>query len=274
MTKTQPTFRTAWSELNDLATGDIALQRGNTVLIEGLTHSYKSGMLLDLYLAICTLNVPEDTSSKPTVLLINGETSPSSWLTRIYDILKLEETGGQVPIAGTPVVEMIGYVNKKLQANGWNAAIITIPVAKWSAQDFCEHLDEYAASGHDLQVVLFDSMESLSYETFEDSDRLDALKTLQAYMASRNILFVATRQLPLAAMQARRSGVVGEDLLDEVFDMTRRNGGMIVDAELMVDVTRGDEKYDLLIGYGSHRHNVKPAYKRLPFYDGTMCIKK
>lgn len=275
MTNTQPPFRTPWSELNDIATGDIALQRGKTVLIEGLTHSYKTGMLLDLYIALCTLNAPEETSKKPTILLINGETSATSWLTRIYDTLKREETGGQVPTDTPSPADMVDYVNTRLQVGtGWTVSMLTMPTGKWSAQTFCDYLDEYAASGHDLQAVLLDGMESLSYAAIKDSNRLEDLKILRAHMASRRILFVATRRLPVASMEVRRSGVVGEDLLDRAFDMTRRTGGEYADAELMVALDRGNEKYDILIGYGSHRHKVKPTYKRLSFYDGLRAIKK
>lgn len=243
--ETLPGFISGWKAVNRLFGPTGRLVRGKFGLIGGLTHNYKTGLLVGLFTDFCTLNKPDDVDggSKPLNIYYSTETPPSQLFCDIYESMT------NLLSKSVDIDEIEGTVVRELARAGFNYEIVTVDPTRFSSADLINSLQGYIEAGYDVCSVFFDNVAF----TRKRGETLDsALRTLKDFMSKSNILFVGTHGLSQKSMTIKRDGQV--NFLEEIADEDPWDEGNqiphICDIEIFVDTAESSGEHYLQIARG------------------------
>jgi len=267
-------FRSGWAAFNRMLGESCQMRRGMFVLVGGLTHCYKSGLVHDLFRHACIHNDPiqEDADKKPTILYFSSENRAEEDLTRMYVALKENETGLVVDISQIDKVEAAAYVAEKLTARGWNVDMIRINPNEFTYQELYNIVLKYEAEGCEVHAIYFDYLALINRRGCQSSmigeDIRLLMQRVRTFMSSRNILFITPHQLSQEAMALKRAGVgnfVAEIAGKNYWDASKRIANE-ADLEVYVDIVERDKRHYLAIHRGKHRTVKATPLKYRSFY--------
>lgn len=246
-------FKSQWQGLNRMFGESGQIPYGEFVLIGGLPHSYKTGLLYDLLLQVVTHTAPPPSKDnlKPTVLFLTGDDNESAVLARMYVQLKEVETGEFVDATHLDETAMLEYVKTQFAAKGWHVIMSRYPMDTLSVQRLTQLIPDYEKDGFDVRMVFIDDI-SL---TLKQDDLKASVRDVRKFMKSRNILVMATHSISYRVLTLRRE--LGEEFLTHLphsgLWAGPANLSDEVDLELFVNrVDRGEQQY-LELQRGKHR---------------------
>jgi hypothetical protein len=266
-------FKTGWQAFNRMLGESNQMRRGMFVLVGGLTHCYKSGLVHDLFRHACLYNDPiqEDTTKKPMILYFSSENRAEEDLIRMYVALKENETGEAVDVSQVDEETAGAYVADKLTSRGWNVDMIRIDPNAFTYQDLYNTILRYEGAGCEVHAVYFDYLAMINRKGCQSSmigeDIRMLMQRVRTFMSSRNILFVTPHQLSQEAMALKRAGVgnfVAEIAGKNYWDGSKRIANE-ADLEVYVDIVERDKKHYLAIHRGKHR-TVKATPLKYRFF--------
>ncbi|MAP22955.1 MAG: hypothetical protein CL582_18680, partial [Alteromonadaceae bacterium] len=259
--ETLPGFISGWKAVNRLFGPTGRLVRGKFGLIGGLTHNYKTGLLVDLFTDFCTLNKPDDVDggSKPLNIYYSTETTPSQLFCEIYESMT------NLSSKSVDITEIEGTVVRELARAGFNYEIVTVDPTRFSSADLINSLQGYIEAGYDVCSVFFDNV-ALTRKRGETLD--SALRSLKDFMSKSNILFIGTHGLSQKSMTIKRNGQA--NFLGEIADEDPWDEGNqiphICDIEIFVDTAESSGEHYLQIARGLGSVDDPDPFEMRNFY--------
>lgn len=154
-------YKTGWQELNEALQG--GPRPGDTLVSGALQHNYKTGFTLALFAHIAVYNTPKtkDKTKKPLLYRISAEDPIRNNAQFLYMLLKYDETKEIVKVKGVPVIEMIEYVKRRLQVNGFHILIDEINPMAWTYQTLINRVIELESNGYKVEVLEIDYLSKI-----------------------------------------------------------------------------------------------------------------
>lgn len=184
----QRLYKVGWPEINDMTQG--GFRPGETWVIGGLQHKYKSGFNLSLFAQIALFNKPlnTDPNKKPLLLFISTEDSLVNSLQFLYQFLTYSETREFVNISQVTVEEMVQCIRVRLQATGFHFKMLKIDPNGWTYKSVCNKVIEYEAQGYVVEAMDIDYLYKIPKTGCETGalghDVMDQLSRVRSFCAS------------------------------------------------------------------------------------------
>ena len=177
---TEGALRTGWKALNR-ALGNVgAFRRGESILIGGLQHHFKSGFMLSLFVHIALFNTPHlrDKTRKPLLYFITFENEVPENLLIVYKYLKENETGEAVIDAHVNVEEASRYVSERLMETGFEIKMDRFDPTDFTSAALKATLDGLYADGYEIVALLTDYLNMISKAGIEAKVAGDDIRLL------------------------------------------------------------------------------------------------
>jgi len=261
-------IKTGWHNLNRMMGGLNELSFGKLIMIGGLAHTYKSGLLHALHLHTCLQAPPEVAKGKkPGVLFLTSMRRPYDEITWMYNAM-LEASPDDKPVTPRNTFEVCEYVENTLQSAGWTSLVVQPVDHEYNEDDLILDIEKANQNGIEIRAVFIDDVAW----SLNSTDLQSTLETLRHYIGDINILMVGTDRLNTdVAMLKQRLGdlylpnMPENNYWDSAFDLST-----VVDTELFVDTrTVDDRRYlDIMRGKPVSVDNGPVQYRNavIPFF--------
>lgn len=241
----------AWPEINDMMQG--GGRPGETWVLGGLQHNYKTSLSLSLFaqIAICNRPVLKDPNKKPLILRISFEDEVATNLQFLYTYLKYSETGVYVDINAVSVEEMRDYVKKIMGATGFHVKMMRVDPHGWTVKAILNKVIELESQGYEVKVLALDYLYKVPTTGCAigpaGTDHMDALSRVRNFCSAKGIFHMNPHQLSTEAKTLlRTAGIAEANFVKEIQGKGYFEG------------TRGlDRIYDGAILFHKVRHNKK-----------------
>ncbi len=261
--------------------------RGEWVLIYGLSHHFKTGLLLTITRGIAKLNDPTKLvapGKKPLILLVSLENYANRNLLWFYKTA-YACTFQKQPDPNQTVEEMIAFVRDFYVKNGWEFIIERRKGMNFGADEFITMIEHYEALGYEVVLAEVDYMEKMKKTSSlfsgdgEGHAALAALaQVLFDYCKSKEILFITPHQFNRKMQELAdrvKTNVVKHFSADGVSGSIALN--QIADLEIYVYIENDFEKNSwLTVQRGKHRYvddtPIAHRYFAQKFNDGLGIL--
>lgn len=258
-------YVTGWQDLNKMVQG--MLRPGETVCINALQHKYKTGFTLSLYTQIAKYNIPRHINSgkKPLLLRISFEDDLVLNLQFIYQKLKYDETGILVTsaeMAKLSIEDMIGYVRKELQVNGFHIKLLRIDPSQWTYKSIFNKIIELEAEGYIIEVLELDYLAHIPTVGCITSgpigsDLRDLFRRVRNFCAKRGILHITPHQLSTEAKALIRNNMPEDKFVTEIAEKGYydkcRTLDQEIDLEIYIHLFKHNKETYFTVQRGKHR---------------------
>lgn len=230
----------------DRATGVGGIPRGYLVNFGGLTHNYKSGILIDLALNIPAYNDPWmwDADKKPLILRLSFENTPTQDLTVIYSKLYALKNRKKLAVGDMNLQEVAHELKDHFSSRGYEFCIETYDPNNFDVYDLFDVMERYQQAGYEIHAVSCDYLSQIAGNT--SGDRLDTkiqktYEMVRNYCFPKGITFLTACQLSTQAQELAREN--NATLLRKIY-----NGGYYMDCKSL------HTKLDLEFVMNIHTH--------------------
>jgi len=155
--------------LNAMMGENAGICYGETMMIYGLSHHFKSGWLLKIGRWITTLNKPPKTDLKPLALFISLENeamkNTRKWFIELY--LNLFNTA---PPEDFTDRDIVAFVHKEFAKNGWHFKIVRRLGDTFDYQSYLDLFEQYKQEGYEIFAVIKDYLAKMQLNN-ENSER-------------------------------------------------------------------------------------------------------
>lgn len=185
--------------------------RGGTTVFTALTHHYKTGILLDIFMAVAMFNIPYmlKKDKKPLNLRISLEnTRQQDWntlFTRIYEYRHNKPAAD----SGFSRDESVQFVKDELAVNGYESMIVHINPTEFTYDHIVGLLDKLMAEGYEIHVLTLDYLNKMSKKGCEVSgatgdDVRELMSRMRNYCLEHAIAFITAHQFSSEARKLER----------------------------------------------------------------------
>lgn len=262
--------------------------RGEFAVIYGLSHHFKTGLLLTIARGIASQNKAASVAKpgkKPMILFITLENFANR---NAYWFYKAAYACifNQAPPKDMNIDEMVKIINDFYTRNGWEFILEKYKGINFGYDEYVKTIEKYEALGYDVVVSLVDYMEKMKKKSSiydNNSDSHEALAALAQglfdYNKSKEITFITphqfNRQMQKVADQVKVN-VIKHFSTDGVSGSIAIN--QIVDLELYVYIeTDLDKQAWLTVMRGKHRYvddtPIAHRYFAYPFVDKIGIVE-
>lgn len=270
-----------WSEAGVLKTGYIGLNRmmGVGGFLRGffcnfgaLTHNYKTGILLDMFMQIPRFNTPYmfDPSKKALLLRISFENRPQQDLPDIYKKLVEMETGQKVVKKDIDPREAARYIKEKFESKGYHIAWRYYSPNDFTVDHLIAVLEEYEQKGYEIHCLNLDYLELICKSKSgkrEDLMITDSVERLRGYCYPRGITVLNAHQLSTEAQNIAREG--GTNFVSRVAQggwyMNCKSLHTKLDLEILMHIVKTADASYLTFARGKMRGEVDVPMKHRVF---------
>lgn len=254
-------LKTGWQGLNRMTQGGLRL--GETVVLAGLQHNYKTGFSLSIFRQVAYYNHPaaflKDPKKKPLIFRISFEDSLQSNLQFLYQSFYQNEHGEIPNLKKTSYEVMADYVRERMEQNGWSIRMMRVNPSDWTYKDIQNAILEVEAEGFEVKVLMLDYLAMIPTTGCEQGtaghDIRDMWRRMRNFCSARNILLVSPHQLSSEAKMLIREGRT--NFVKEVANKGYYDGTKRLDQEVDLEITFHIERLNgeayLTIQRGKHR---------------------
>lgn len=263
---TKGVIRTPYQGINRLTGQHGGIRRGETTVITALTHKYKTGFVLDLFMGCPLFNEPymRDETKKPLNLRISYENTTQQDFKHLYT--KLYEYENKVPadMRHINIEEASKFVMDKLNVNGYESQIIHVDPSDFTYHDLFKLIQTLEEDGYEIHLLTIDYLNMMSKaglvnESTGDNVR-DLLRRTRNFCLRRGIALVTPHQFSSEARKVERGEprnfvkqVTGRGFYDGCSRLEQE-----IDLEISLHIVEfNNEKY-LTVQRGKHRGVVTP----------------
>lgn len=259
--------------MNEMTHDHPGALRGEYWLGSALSHHYKTGLGMNVYVDLPLLNKPWmiDPTKKPLIMHISTEDSAEKNVMTVYQMLMERETGVPCSTEGLDPVIAASYVKKRLSVNGYHTYMCRVDPSDTTVFDIKELIEQKEEEGYEIHAVIFDYPPMLDKAGLAQgpagTELRDLHRRLRNMLSKRKIFCLAFHQLGPSAQQFERANV--EDFVQVVAGKGHYDGSTKIFQELDVDLTIyieriGDVSW-LTIQCAKHR-KLKRTPKHLWYY--------
>lgn len=248
------------------------IQRGTLINFGGLSHMYKSGILIDLCMNLPFYNKPLliDKKKKPLILRFTFENTVEQDTLIMYKKLYEIQNNKRCDINEVDIDKATETLVNYFASTGYEFKIESYDPSILSVHDLCARLGKFIDAGYEIHSVICDYLGLIAPLTF--GDRLDTkitrtLEVVRTYCYPKGITFFNAHQLSTQAQHIYRDDKVG-------FASKVNTGGFYadcqslhqkLDGEVVINIIKHkDGKSYLDMVRGKHRsgENTPEAHKR------------
>lgn len=274
-------FKTDLQGINDML-GRGGFVRGEFGIIYGLSHHFKTGLLLSIARGIASKNDPKPMvkkGKKPLMLMVTLENYANRNTLWFYKTA-YACTFGKRPEKNMPIEEMIDLIQDYYTKNGWEFIVEMYKGKDFGYDEYCRLIEKYEAIGYEILVVMVDYMEKMKKKSSLYNGEVDSHNALAAlcqglfdFNKSKEILFISPHQCNRVMQQVAdrvKTNVVKHFSTDGVSGSIAIN--QIADLEIYVYIEHDlDKKAWLTTMRGKHRYMddtpMSRRYCAYPFDD-------
>lgn len=203
-------LRTGLQGLNKMM-GIGGFPRGYYVNFGALTHNYKSGILLDMFVHIARFNKPKlrDPNKKPALLRVSFENQQEQDLSKMYKDIYEQKTGQECDLSKVNPAEAAKFIYDHLSETGFEIFMEFFSPNDFTVDDMIALLDDYEKRGYEVQLLDLDYLELIvkaSKLVRPDKAITDAADKLRGYCYPKGITVLTAHQLSTEAQQLSREG--------------------------------------------------------------------
>ena len=204
-------MKTGYQEINRMLDG--GFWGGESWVLGGLQHNWKTGLSLSLFRDFAIYNEPWKVKEgkKPLLLRISFEDPLTSNLEFLYSSFKMMESGAAFGEDTRTIPERALYVKQKLEVNGWNVWMIHVSPSMWGYKSIINYVMELEAQGYEVCCLMLDYLLKISKDGLEKGlaagqDVRAIYEKLHEFCKPRRILFITPHQLSTQAKELLRTG--------------------------------------------------------------------
>ena len=255
-------MRTGWHALNRMTQG--GFRRGETVILPGLQHKYKTGLSLSLFKQLALYNKPYmiDATKKPLFLRISFEDDLPNNIEFLYTALKGDEGAKSVDIKNIPTEEMAAYIREQLEINGYHIKMLRVDPSAWSYKHICNKILEFEAQGFEVHVLMLDYLGMVPTVGCIGSgpmgtDLRDMFRRMRNFCSAKKILHITPHQISTQGKALIRSGIDDFAFVKEINGKGYYAGSaqldQEVDLEIYIHLVSYQKEHYLTLQRGKHR---------------------
>lgn len=235
--------------------------RGEFVVIYGLQHHYKTGLLLTITRGICRYNDPKDhckPGMKPLILFISLENYARKNLYWFYKTA-WAVCKGTKPDPNISLEEMISFIQEWYASTGWHFIIERYRGSSFGHEQLKETIDNYKNLGYEVVCVCLDYMSKMKRSTGGNKDWVDLGDLSDGIfntIKSDEILFITPHQFNRDMSKIAEQGKTN---VVKYFGTSGVSGSLEVarnaDLEISVYIEKDHNKQSwLTVQRGKHRY--------------------
>lgn len=258
---TRGVIRTPYQGLNRMLGRHGGLRRGETVVPTALSHNYKSGLVMDIFMGCALFNKPymRDPSKKPLNLRISFENTIMQDLSHMYPKLKESEEKVKVDMNSIDVESATDYLMDRLNTNGYESKIIHIEPSDFTYYDLFKVIERLEDDGYEIHLLTVDYLNMMSKSGCADGPAgeniRDLFRRVRNFCLRRGITFVSPHQFSTEARKLERGEP--KDFVKHVSARGYYDGCSRLEQELDLEISLhivvvNNEKY-LTMQRGKHR---------------------
>jgi len=251
-----------WHGINDMTQGGI--RRGETATVGGLSHSFKSGMTLTLWLQTLVNNEPKTImpgDKKPMAVWVTLEDDLAHVLEFAYNYLWMDEHN-ELPSEEVDPTEVARYVMTRLHNHGWHTYFLKVDPSDWNYLSLYQVINRLEYDGYEIIVTGVDYLTLIPTTGCNRSgaagtDVRDLLRRVRNFFNRKKIAFITPLQLSPDALRLLRNGISETDFVKEIAKKSYYSGSsqlmQEIDLELFVHIANVEGKAYLAVHRGKHR---------------------
>jgi len=174
------------------------------VLINALSHNYKSGLTNTIFMQICQANKPDpkefENNKIPTLLFVSLEDKDIDRIKFMYQYLYKEDNGKVPDLHNFDIKEaskfIVGKLNKK---DGYSVQFIHIDPTSFTHLDLYQLVIDYERKGHVIKLLVCDYLDKMSKEglshTTIGSEKVDLIRKIRNFAIKKNMGVITPYQL-------------------------------------------------------------------------------
>lgn len=259
-------IRTPYQGINRMTGDHGGIRRGETTVVTALTHKYKTGFVLDLFMGCPLFNKPymRDPAKKALNLRISYENTTQQDFKHLYTKLYEHETGLKADMKQIQIEEASQFVMDKLNVNGYESQIIHVDPSDFTYQDLFKLIQTLEEEGYEIHLLTIDYLNMMSKaglinESTGDNVR-DLLRRTRNFCLRRGIALVTPHQFSSEARKVERGEprnfvkvVTGRGFYDGCSRLEQE-----IDLELSLHIVEFNNESYLTVQRGKHRGVVTP----------------
>lgn len=264
---TRGVIKTPYQGINKMMGSHGGIRRGETTVITALTHMYKSGMTLDIFMGCPLYNKPymRDPTKKPLNLRISYENTTQQDFKHMYVKLMESDSGLPVDMRHINVSEASEYVLNRLSVNGYESQIIHIDPSDFTYFDLFKIIETLEEEGYEIHLLTIDYLNMMSKagcvnEATGDNIR-DLYRRTRNFCLRRGIALVSPHQFSSEARKVERGEprnfvkvVTGKGFYDGCSRLEHE-----LDLEISLHIVDFNGERYLTAQRGKHRGMITPA---------------
>lgn len=261
-------LKTGWRQINKMTQG--GFRKGETVVLNALQHSYKSGFTQSLVMQLARFNKPllENKDKKPCIIYISLEDEIMNILKFMYKYLYYNENN-KLPDKTDDDISLLSseqlqdYVLKRLGINGYEVILYRGDPGLWTYKNIFNIITELEVQGYEVHACFVDYLAKLP-TTFCDTTgptgtaMRDLFNRCRNFFSKKGILFFTPHQLNTEAKALMKNGVPEKTFVKEIagkgYTEMSKQIDQVVDLELYIHKVKLEDKgYGLTVQRGKHR---------------------
>lgn len=259
-------WKTHLQGVNDMLQG--GMRSGQMVFINGVQHSFKSGLSLTMFISLALLNPPKESKrpGKPTLVWLSMEDDMRKVIGDVYGFLKVwdDPLCDRINLIDIDIDEATEFVSSRLEESGYDVQFHRVDSSDYSFKKLFDFLTKLEMEGASLRVVGIDYIANIpktgcSTGGALGADTRELVRRIRNWMQSRDILCLSPHQLNTQAKQLIRDGLPAHELVPKVLKNGYTADSSQIDQELDVEIALNpftiDGKDYLMIGCGKHKLN-------------------
>lgn len=259
-------IRTPYQGINKMTGQHGGIRRGETTVVTALTHKYKTGFVLDLFMGCPLFNEPymRDPKKKALNLRISYENTTQQDFKHLYT--KLFEHENKIPadMRHIDINEASNFVMDKLNVNGYESQIIHVDPSDFTYPDLFKLIQTLEDDGYEIHLLTIDYLNMMSKagcvnESTGDNVR-DLLRRTRNFCLRRGIALVTPHQFSSEARKVERGEprnfvkvVTGRGFYDGCSRLEQE-----IDLEISLHIVEFNNESYLTVQRGKHRGVVTP----------------
>lgn len=267
-------IKTPYQGLNRMMGSHGGIRRGEMCCITALTHNYKTGITLDIFMGCALFNTPymRDPTKKPLNLRLTFENTVQQDFAHMYKKLKEADGHSIVNLRDVDPEEAAKYVLDRLSINGYQNQIIHMNPSDVNYTDIFKIIESFEKKGYEVHLLTIDYLNMINRQGLQQGptgeEIRDLFRRMRNFCLKRGIAVVTPHQFSSEARKVERGEpknfvktVTSKGFYDGCSRLEQE-----LDLEISIHIVEFNGESYLTMHRGKHRGVVTPVRDRYTVY--------
>ena len=258
-------LRTGFMDINTMTQG--GFRRGESILIYGLQHKFKTGFTLSLFRQLCKYNTPymKNPAKKPAMVRISFEDDLSNNLQTLYSFSvynKEQRVVSKEEASNLTDGQLYEMIKEELEGTGYEVLMLRVDPTQWTYRDVINYIIRLESDGYEIHVLMLDYLAKLPTTGCNQTgpmgtDKRDLVRRMRNFCGSKSITFISPHQISTDAKNLLRQGIAEHEFVKVIEGKGYLEGckqlDQEVDLELYIHLFKHKGKTYFTVQRGKHR---------------------